>query len=255
MSKYTQKDLDKRFESKRGSLVAKCRFLTPFCGGQPADEKGLRAFIVHHLGLQEDTPEFDKAFARINDEEIGERDLTPGEGEIKEEEVYAINVIRQDDVGPYLMAHQIQALLKQAASRLDLYTAKKGSKGDMAEMGSVFAHGESNQSDDRRKVYLRNGEGKAETYFEIERGCVTSSQGRKSIMTHVEHAPIGTHFEFEFRWLPRKNNVSEDVMVTVMGGATAVGLGSVLSLGHGSFEVLEMEVVVPKWEPLKKPDK
>jgi hypothetical protein len=92
-------DLNERYEQRTAVFRAECVFATECVGGQPADEEGIRQFVIHHLGLTQ-PEEIEAAVRRIQDEELEE--ITPPEGEIKEEKVYGVRALRRDTFGVYL---------------------------------------------------------------------------------------------------------------------------------------------------------
>lgn len=236
-----QKDLDAMLEKRRSAIRVSCRMLRPLAGGQPAGEAGLRAFVQHQMGLEPDTEDFEAAVKRIGDEEIGEKDTTPESGEVSTKKVYSVNVIRSSEKGCFIAQHQIKAMLKQAASRMGLFVSRRGSKGDVAELGTVEAFGPSRLMPLRPwEVYLVNEsfEPIATQWHEIN-GSVSTAQGKKSIQTQTEVAPEGSRFEFVIRW--PANKLKSDDMFLVLAAATKIGIGSVLSLDYGRFEVLEAE--------------
>lgn len=252
LKRYTQADLDQLLGRIRSKAVFVIRFLLPLLGTQPATDAGLTSYIKFHLHIdpQPDAdgkptnPEFIATFNRIKTEEIGERDVTPEGGEVEEKKVYGINVVRQSKLGPYLLAHQVKAALKQSASRAGFFEKKKGSKGDMAETGEVFAEGESLQDKARPwEIYLRKNGGPAKTYFDTERGSVNTPQGKKSIQYEAEHVEEGTEASFSFHWPARK--LTEADMATVAAVATAAALGGARSLSHGKFEVVSLTIEAP----------
>lgn len=249
--KYTQADLDKLLDKSRDSAVVHCRLLRELVGGQPATDKGLEAFIEHHLDInpQRDTsktptnPEFIAAFERIKKEELGKKDAAPPEGELEEEKVYGVNNIRSTEHGIYIAAHQIKACIKCAASRLGLFSKSYvGSKGDVVEMGTVMANGQSLLDPARPwEVYLlKNGRGITTRRWTTLRGTVNTPQGKKSIQYDAEVADEGSEFEFKFLWGDFK--FTREMFVKAIAATTAIGLGSALSLGYGKFEVIEMTV-------------
>jgi len=241
---YTQEDLDALMEKTRAKAIVECEFLRECAGGVPAGEKGLAAFVEHHLGLVPDTPDFEDAIKRIEKEEIGERETTAEGGEVDTAEVYQVNVIRHSEHGAYLAEHQIKALLKQAASRIGLFVARRGSKGDLAEMGTVLAHGDSLQDPTRPwEIHLRNGDGAASTRYQEISGSVNSPKGKKSIMHHTEVAAEGSRFSFALLWPDTK--LKADDLVSTIAAATQIGLGSCLSLGYGRFRVNNLEIIKP----------
>ncbi len=252
LKRYTQADLNQILGRIRSKATFKIRFLLPLLGTQPATQSGLEGYIQHHLGIdpQRDTEgkptnsEFIEAFNRIKSEEIGERDITPEGGEVEEKKVYGINVVRKSALGSFLLAHMVKAALKQSASRLGLFEKKRGSKGDMAEIGEVFSEGDSLQVKDRPwEIYLRKNGAAAKTYYETERGSVTSPKGRMSIQYEAEHVEEGAEAEFSFHWPARKLN--EEDMAQVAAVATAAALGGARSLSHGKFEVVDLRIESP----------
>jgi len=241
MTTLSQNDLDRMLQHIRSTATITARFLRPLAGGQPAGDKGLAAFVEHWLKISPDSPEFQQAIDRIKNEEIGERETTPEAGEVQTETVYAVNVIRRGEHGPYVAEHQIKAMLKQAASRLGLFTAKKGSKGDVAEMGTVTAAGDSLQDPKRPwEIHLRKGGRAAATEFHSISGSVGTPSGKKSIQHHTEVCEEGAEFCFKIEW-PAKKLTATD-MALVIAAASKIKLGSCLSLGYGLFEVMSMEI-------------
>jgi len=248
---YTQDDLDALMEKTRAKAIVECEFLRECAGGVPAGEKGLAAFVEHHLGLVPDTPDFEDAIKRIEKEEIGERETTEEGGEVDTASVYQVNIIRHSEHGAYLADHQIKALLKQSASRMGIFSAKGkiGSKGDLAEMGTVLAYGDSLQDPTRPwEIHLRNGDGAASTRYQEISGSVNSPKGKKSILHHTEVAAEGSRFSFALLW-PETKLKSDDLVATI-AAATQIGLGSCLSLGYGRFRVNNLEIIKP---PKPKP--
>jgi hypothetical protein len=248
---YTQRDLDERLEKYRSRAIVHCRMVRDLAGGQPASEKAIRQFAIHYLKLKEDSKELDEAVARILKEEIGERDTTEEGGELTTEEVYQVTVLRRSKHGPHVLEHMVKAMIKQAATRLDLFNKKRGSKGDVAELGTVYAYGESLQDPARPwQIHLLDDQGnQAVTRYEKISGSVQTPQGRKSIQHHTEVAPEGTCFSFELRWPARK--LLKGDMMDIIAAATQVGLGSCQSLGYGRFEVLDLDFEMQARAPEK----
>lgn len=240
---YNAEDLQAVLEDQRNCARVTVRVLTPIAGGVPAKEDGLKAFIEHHLGISPvDAELFNATLARIQKEEIGERDVKTEVGELEMQEVYSVNQLRRSDLGPFLAAHQLNAAIKQSASRLRIFQKKRGSKGDVAEMGTVLAAGDSLQNPDRPwEIYLRKNGGPAATSFEKISGSVSSPQGRKSIQHHSEVVEEGAVFVFDFHWTPFK--FTNDHMVKTVAGMNAIGQGSCLSLGYGRIEVEQLEFI------------
>lgn len=239
MSTYTQRDLDTILSEKRQVARVRLRFTRPYAGGVPAGDDALKAFVVHHLGLAEGTPEYAEAIARMRSEEIP---TTPLGGEVETAEAYALNVIRTGAAGPYVAAHQVKALFKQAASRAGYFKKKVGSKGDVSELGDALATGASFKNPAHPwEIYLVDGQGRA-ARVEIVKLCgsVGTPQGKKSIMHHTETAVEGSEIHFDFHWL--KGKLTTEDFVTSMALASRIGLGSCQSFGYGRFDVVELEV-------------
>lgn len=234
---YTFAELKERYEDKTASVQCFCTVATELVGGVPADEKAIRAFAEHHLGLS-NPEERDKAVQRILKEEVGERDVTPELGEIKEKQVYGVNVVRRTEIGPWLGDWMVKACIKQAASRLGVFTEIRGSKGNFAEAGRVSAIGSSlKESEHPERIYVTNSSPKtpAHTYFKEFMGRVQSPRGAMSIIHHSECIAPGSQFAFEFRFLPGK--VKEEDIRDVMAMSMIMGLGSVRSMECGKFRI------------------
>lgn len=253
---FTLSDLRKRYDSFTARCVADCSFSTELVGGVPGNREGVEAFVRHHLKLEGQDAE--DAVARIMRDEIGEKAVPSETGELQEKLSYGINVIRRDTYGPYLGAHMAKACLKNAASRLAIFTQKRGAKGDMSEMGSLLAAGVSAlPGTSPYNIYLRTPDGSApcETQFDTLRGRVQSPQGSKSIVNDVETAPVGTRFSFQFQYMPSK--ITKEDIVDVFASAMVIGLGSAKSFERGKFSInkLTFEAAREKRVAEKKPTK
>lgn len=235
----TPEQLNTLFQEMTLKVYCEGQFITNLIGGQPADTKGLQAFVKHHLKLT-DQEEIDAAVARIREEEIGDRDL-PGQGELQEKITYGVNVLRRDKKGPWLGIWQIKANLKAAASRLGIFTSTIGTKGDLAECGRLRAEGDSckNGAVDRVHLYHDNGS-PVETYFEKIMGSVSSPKGRVSIVHDSEVAPLGCKFAFVLHLLPKR--FSNDDLKKIFAMAGEIGLGSVKALERGKWQVKLLEI-------------
>jgi hypothetical protein len=238
--KFTAADLEARYEQLSSNVVCIAEFATQLAGGVPAAEDGIRAFVRHHLKI-EDSHEAESAVQRILAEEVGEKPVPEAEGELDERLTYGVNVIRRTSVGPYLGNWMIHACLKQAASRLKIFTEFRGAKGNFAEAGRVVPVGASKRDEAPDHIYLVDANGKpARTYWEEFKGRVQTPHGNKSVVHHTECAPAGTRFEFEFRFL--MGDLSETDVADFLALAMIVGLGSVKSLGCGKFRILSAEI-------------
>lgn len=233
---FTARDLRARYEEMASHSRAECHLTTELVGGVPADEGGMRRFVEHHLGLK--GADADAAVHRIKSEEMGERDVAPEGGELEEKLTHGINIIRRDKYGPFLGNWMPKANLKAAASRLGIFVAKKGAKGDMAEMGEILACGISLKDPACPwKIYLTgpDGEEPAETYFQTFRGRVNTPTGSKSIVNDAESVKAGARFEFEFRYYPGK--ISMDDLADMFAAAMVIGLGSCKAYERGKYQV------------------
>lgn len=231
MKTYTASDLEARYLELSERALAECVFTTELVGGAPADEAGTRAFVTHHLKLSGD--EAEKAVRRILSEEIP-KNTAGEEQELEERQTYGISILRRDEAGPWIGDWMVKACLKAAASRLGLFMSKRGSKGDVAEMGRVQAIGLSRSGLPERIHLYRDG-GPAATYFQQFKGRVQAPSGSVSIVGDRECAAAGTCFTFEFAW--RKGKLSEDDVVSIFAAAQNIGLGSAKAFERGKFRV------------------
>ena len=234
-------DLADRYnDTLTSSITASCAFVTPMAGGVPAGIDGLRLFVTHHLGIT-DEAEAEKATQRIMKEEIGDRAVPSAEGEIQERMTYGVNVIRRTPRGPWIGTWMVKACLKVAASRLDIFREKRGSKGDMVEAGRVSPYGISaldppEDVEGCKRIYLIGPDDQpATTTFEEFKGRVNSPKGSVSIVHHSECVPAGTRFEFQFQFLSGK--IKEDDLKDMAALSMIVGLGSVKALDLGKFRI------------------
>jgi hypothetical protein len=258
MARYTSADIEKRYQELTSCARLKIRFKSAFVGGQPGQRPGVEAFVMHHLklkveDLEKATPtkmawkvseQGALAVARILKEELGEKNVTPEEGEVPEQVSYAVNVLRWSEHGPWIGDWMIKACMKQALSRVGLFAKKKGSKGDVAEAGRAVAIGESLKDPGMPQyihLILPDGKKWEDRMWDRIFGRVHTPQGAKSIVTDCEVAPVGTMAEFEWRWYTGKLN-SNDVL-SALALAGNCGLGSARSLERGKFEVVEAEII------------
>lgn len=277
MPKYGKSDLAAMFEGLRERIVVKAQFLREHIGGQPATERGMHDFIHHQMGIDPQfdvkplydkfgrlsngkptNPEFINTFNRLRQDELMVAKLEEGEPKPGEElielKVYGVKCIRRDDRGPFMLDHMIKAAFKCAASRLNLYDPKRGIKGDVQELGTVLACGDSLQDPEQPwKIYLRKDGKPAETYYRRLQGRVQTSQGSRSIQYDAETVGEGTEFSFEFRWLREKmgagwrNKVAKaSEILKAISAMPEIGLGSARSMSYGKWEVVEVETQDPK---------
>lgn len=239
--KFNAKDLEAIYQKLTGVVKVQATFVTEFVGGQPADERGVRAFVEHHLELTGDDAE--KAVQRILHEEVGQEELPSETGELQPEQVYGVNALRRTERGAYIGNWMVQACIKQAASRLKIFSDLRGTKGDFSEAARVLADGFSLlDADSPDKVYMLNEDmtGPAKTYWSAFMGSVNTPKGPKSIYQHSECVASGSRFSFNFRFLT--TNVKEVDLTDVTAMIMMCGLGSCRSLGRGRFRVDEAEI-------------
>lgn len=236
-------ELNSRYESRTASIRCECVFATEMVGGQPADEDGIRQFVIHHLKLT-DEAEQEKAVKRIMHEEI--QDVQPEEGELPEGKLYGLRAIRRTEFGPYLGDWMIKACLKNALSRLQIFKQHKGSKGNFAEAGRVMAWKYSLQDEQNPNfIYLRNSKDTpAHTSHREFMGRVQTPTGPVSIVHQSEVCEPGSRFAFEMRFLNDnlKVNLKEDDIKDVLALSMIVGLGSARSLERGKFRIENAEI-------------
>ena len=255
MTTFTLDQLQTRYEEMTAVLRCECIFATDMVGGLSASEEGIRAFVTHHLKI-EDPEEAEKAVHRILKEEVGERDITPELGEIDEKQVYGVNVIRRSEHGPYIKDHMVKANLKNAATRINIFKDNWGVKGGIAEAGRITAIGVSLvEPDHPERIYLRDksGDRPATTYFKEFSGSVSTPKGKNSIIHHSECAIPGSRFAYEMRFRPEK--LKDDDMADLAAMAMIVGIGSVRSMENGKFRIVNCEIEIPDVKRGKKEPK
>ena len=259
MKEYNFADLQHRYESKTVRLLAECRFVTDLVGGMRGDRPGVAMFVEHQMKLtgQAAIEEVD----RIMTQEIGgaPKSIAPPEGELEETQEGVVNLIRRDAHGPWLGDWMIKACLKAAASRLNLFVQKRGTKGDMAEMGTVRAVGVSFHEtqgviDPGRRIYLRSPDGgPATTELQFFRGRISSPQGSKSIQNVAECCLAGAQFAFEYRFADGK--INEDDVADIAACAMVIGLGSCKAFERGKFAIERLMVERNVKESVKEKSK
>jgi len=235
MPVYKHDELVEMYEGMCAMAVADCTLTSSLVGGQPADDKGLEMFCRHHLKL--DGKALFKAVIRIRTQEIGETEDKDA-GELKQVESYAVNVLRHDPVDQccFLGNWQAKAGLKQAASRLGLFVAKRGTKGDLAEMARVRAAGISLGKDPSRiRILNPDGSPYVGGVFEKFMGRVNTPSGKMSIVHDTEIVPPGRRFSFELR-VPR-DRLTEGQIASIFAALQEIGLGSARSLERGKFRI------------------
>lgn len=265
---YNAQDLRARYDALTGSAIALCRLTRELVGGMSADEDGLRNFVEHQLGLK--TPEeIEAAVRRIRKEEIGERNLTPKPGggggvegggeaepklvsvpELEEKLTYGVNIVRKDSYGPWLGDWMAKACFKSALSRIGLFMQKKGTKGDVAEMGLVESYGISRAKNGTPlpyRIYFRSdrdGKLPVETYFQQFKGRVSTPQGMKSIVNDCECVPTESWFAFKVQFYNGK--LTADNIADAIASMQVIGLGSAKAMERGKFVCEYLEVTIPE---------
>ncbi len=235
---FTYEHLKDYYNALTTTVTAECRLVTMMAGGVPSTEEGVRAFVIHQMRVPKaDVEETVKQI--LSHELVGSR-ITPPEGELEETVDRGVNLIRRDTIGPWLGDWMIKACLKAAASRVGLFKTKIGTKGDMAEMGSITPVGisaGSNGTGSERRIYLRDSSGQkaAQTTLEFFRGKVSSLQGSNSIVNLAEVAPIGTRFDFKFQFA--QGRITNDDIGRIFGCAMTIGLGSCKAFEMGKFAI------------------
>jgi len=239
--KVTYEDLNKRYEEMTIRITCLCQFSTAMVGGQPADEEGLRAFIEHQLGLTGD--EAEEAFKRISTDEIIEHDVTPAGGEVEEKLSYGIRALRKDSQGrPWIGDWMIKACLKQAATQVNLFMERRGSKSRVAEGGRIQAIGDSLKDQNHLEQVFISLSGP--TFYEKFHGRVRVGMQLKSIVHDSECVPTESLFAFEFRMIRGFGDsaVTDQDLVDLLAMMMNCGLGSARSLERGHFRILEAQI-------------
>jgi len=227
------------FKGKLKTAHVTARFTRDYIGGQPASIEGIKAFVKHHLHLEGE--EAENAVKRIDGQEV--QQISGGTDEVDEKQTYGLNVIRRTSEGfAYVGTWQARAMIKQAASRLGLFAAKGkvGSKGDLAEAMLVSPAGDSACAGSHEIIILEDGKPSVARIFKKFMGSVSTPKGRMSIVHDSEIAPAGSMIQFSVQWPSGK--ITESDMAAVMGLCERVGMGSVRSLEHGRFEVVELTI-------------
>lgn len=238
---YDSTNLEDVYQELTSVARAEATLLTDMIGGQPAAEDGIRCFAKFQLKL--DGEALESAVRRIMEEEI-RKDVDvaqPGE-EVPEKETYGINVLRRDSDGcAWIGDWQMKAALKCAASRLGIFTTKRGSKGDIAEVGRVSATGQSLNGDRSHiRILMPDGSPFREHLYTKLMGRVSTPQGAKSIIYDAEYAPAGCRFSWELR-IPNNRFTEEDI-VNMFAMLGQIGIGSARSMERGKFRIDKLVV-------------
>jgi len=256
---FTATEVAQAYTDMTFPVTAECELIREMVGGQPGGEEGIRHFVEHHLKLA--GLEAEAAVKRIMSEEIGERDVTPELGEVKEQRVYSVNVIRRDEHGPWIGDWMAKACLKAAASLLGIFKAKLGTKSAVAEMGRIDAVGFSRLGSPHR-IYVRVFDvpepvlenawaplchlAPAPTYFREFPGHVRTPQGMRSILTQAECIGPGARFKFQLRLPISGKSFTDEEILRIFAAAGNIGLGSTKSFELGKFSVQRLEIDRPE---------
>lgn len=236
--KLSTQEFSTRLDNMCKSVRVKAMFTRDYVGGLPANDEGLRAFIEHHLGLVGE--EAERAFSRIKNEEIGEEDTTPETGENKEQKVYGVNACYRSDGRVWIPDWQLKACFKHAASDLGLFVTKKGSKGTIAELGSITAHGISNGGEPFQVFVSVEENPYSGHVYRTFRGVVGGIK-KQSIIHDNETVPAGAQFEFIFKWFQNRKSLSLQEVADSLALMQKIGLGSCKTYETGQFKILEFE--------------
>lgn len=229
---YTAGQFKARYTAMTNACTVQITLETDLVSGMSASEEGIRAFVTNHLHLVGEDAE--NAIKRIMAEEIS---VTPEAGEIEEKLTYGLYVFRHDEVGPWLGDWMIKACLKAAASRLGLFVSKRGSKGDVSEMGRVRSIGASLADPNPERVHIVQQDGTpAESYYREFKGRVSTPKGSMSIVSHRECIKAGASLHFEFRWY-KESKLKKDNILDIFAAAANIGLGSAKNYESGKFRI------------------
>lgn len=236
-----EKDMEQLYQNQTRQVTVHIRLTRELVGGQPADEKGVTAFVAHHMNIT-DAAKQAKQVAKILHEEIGERDIGPDKESapaLEETGVYQVCMIRRDTHGHWLGDWMFKAMLKQAGTQVGIFTRKKTTKGHLAEAGRILACGPSLKGLPYH-VYLVHDDGKpVSTYYREFKGSVQTIKGRRSIVSHRECVADGANLHFTFDWVGRKLTSHDLAEIFAMG--RQIGMGSTKSFERGKFEVVKFE--------------
>jgi hypothetical protein len=246
-----EQEMRRTFKDQLATAYVKIRFTTRCVGGQPGGEEGVRAYVEHHLKLTGDGA--DSEVNRIlNVENVP---VEENIGELEDVVTYAVNVWPRNDAGEAWMGTwKVQAMMKQVASRMGLFSAKGkiGSKGDLSEGALITPHGDSMRGRDVEIYAIHPSDNGVfltldERIYERFQGTVSTAQGRKSIQHDSEVIPAGWELHFKIEWPTIR--IKPDDMAAIWGMAPRVGMGSVKPKHCGRFEVLGLDIDSPDFLP------
>lgn len=237
---YGPGELRKRYEKLTTLAVVECTLTTELVGGAPLGEEGVKNFVEHHLRLKDQ--EAADAVRRILEQEGVAQKLPTNRngsevpGEVPETLTYGLTGFRHSERGAWIGNWQIKAMLKQAATRTNLFVVKRGSKGDLAELGEVVAAGASLMEKDYvERVHLYGPDDRpAVTYWTKFKGRISGPSGYASIVTDKEAVPRGTRFRFALRYGDKK--ISESDILDLVAVAQNLGIGSAKAYERGKFQ-------------------
>lgn len=238
------------------TVSCECELATEMLGGVPAGEKELATYVKHALRLE--GTEALNAIERIRDVELNQvksveivekAEKEASEGDLEEKQTIGVNLIRRDAHGPWIGDWMIKACLKAAASRVGLFVAKRGVKGDIAELGQVMGIGVSKAPPEiptglfsGSRIYLRDssGEKPAATDFQILRGSVSTPKGRTSIHVKSEFVPVGSRFDFSVMF--HKGRITDKDIKEIFAAAMVIGVGSAKAFEKGKFRINKLTI-------------
>ena len=150
------------------------------------------------------------------------------------------NTFFSDDLGLWIRASNVKAMLKENVSILYPYTKKENRMGPTAKAAKAF-WAERVFVDGDRVYLMRDGQHITEPDgTELQIGHVPSAQGRKSTLTYYDYCEQP---ELTFTIFSLEDMVQMDMWRSVFLGAQRNGLGATRSLGHGTFKVIAFDKV------------
>jgi hypothetical protein len=194
-------------------------------GGVPKNPELIRQWIAARTGFDD---EITKKLAE---------EYLPDIEKVSEEIAQSSwNGFAADDNGPYIMAHQVKAMLKTSAGLLGIQQKKRGSK-------QIIQHGFEIKGVGRgkKRIYL---EDHSEIQTEEKPIHVDTPKGKRDALKRTDYVTSAT-LRFEI-WVLKthpneKRHIGEAELRLMLTHAQEEGLGANRSQGEGKFEVLEFE--------------
>lgn len=141
---------------------------------------------------------------------------------------------RKNGKGPFLGAHQILAVVRDAFQGLEIHKKMKGWGVYMKRAGLVVLPDEIPMLRDGKVVEAVDG-------VEMIAGHVMGAQGPRSIVRFYEYVD-SPRVEFHIR-VPSEGKMTEDLLFEALVHGEKIGLGSARGMGFGKYEVVEFEKV------------